>query len=361
MKGKKIIIAMLTVVMAVALSACSNSKVKGVMTGELALKEGKSTGHIYLYGEQHSVEKILEKELEEWVGYYNNEGMRDLFVELPYYTAEYLNLWMEADNDEILDQLFEDIKGTDGCSPQVKAFFKQIKEQCPKTFFHGTDVGHQWDTTGARYLNYLKENGWEDTSEYQLTVECIEQGKRFYKNHDFAYRENQMVLNFMNAFDSLENRDVMGIYGSAHTNVNQVDITGQIPCMANQLKKRYGENITSEDLTELLKITEPLRMDTITVNGKDYEAAYFGKEVLTGFKDYKSREFWRLENAYEDFKDCKKVGNVLPYSNYPMRIEEGQIFVIEYTKMDGSVNKEYHRASGEKWQNEPATVEVLVK
>ena len=250
MKGKKLIIAMLTVVMAVALSACSNSKVKGVMTGELALKEGKSTGHIYLYGEQHSVEKILEKELEEWVGYYNNEGMRDLFVELPYYTAEYLNLWMEADNDEILDQLFEDSAGTGGSTPQSKAFYKQIKEQCPKTFFHGTDVGHQWDTTGARYLAYLEENGWEDTSEYKLVVDCIEQGKHYYENQDNVYRENQMVLNFMRAFDSLEDHNVMGIYGAAHTNVNAMNYTNQVPSMANQLKKRYGENLTSEDLSD---------------------------------------------------------------------------------------------------------------
>ena len=40
-----------------------------------------------------------------WSSRYQNDGVRDLFVELPYYTAEYMNLWMKSDNDDILDLL----------------------------------------------------------------------------------------------------------------------------------------------------------------------------------------------------------------------------------------------------------------
>ena len=36
-------------------------------------------------------------ELDLWKDYYA-EGCRDLFVELPYYSAEFLNVWMKEDN-----------------------------------------------------------------------------------------------------------------------------------------------------------------------------------------------------------------------------------------------------------------------
>ena len=56
---------------------------------------------LYLYGEFHANDELLQRELALWKGYYAG-GMRDLFVELPYYTAQYLNRWMQADNDRIL-------------------------------------------------------------------------------------------------------------------------------------------------------------------------------------------------------------------------------------------------------------------
>ena len=77
-----------------------------------SIKSGQSSGEIYLYGEEHSVTAILEKEFELWSSYYQNDGMRDLFVELPYYTAAYMNLWMKSDNDDILHSLYQDWAGT---------------------------------------------------------------------------------------------------------------------------------------------------------------------------------------------------------------------------------------------------------
>ncbi|MEY8395694.1 hypothetical protein AALB64_12880 [Lachnospiraceae bacterium 45-P1] len=64
----------------------------GYLVIRFAAKSGQSSGGIFLYGEKHSVNDILEKEFELWSSYYQNEGMRNLFVELPYYTAEYMNL-----------------------------------------------------------------------------------------------------------------------------------------------------------------------------------------------------------------------------------------------------------------------------
>ena len=166
-------------------------------------------GEIYLYGEEHSKQSILDKELSIWGEYYE-KGMRDLFVEFPYTDAQFLNLWMQADDDELLDLQFKDWGGTEGGTEVMKNFLKQIKEQYPETVFHGTDVGHTWESTGPRYLAYLEANGQKDTEEYKRTQENMEQGKRYYeiKATDEAssvrYREDRMVENFRRSYQELE-------------------------------------------------------------------------------------------------------------------------------------------------------------
>ena len=125
---------------------------------------------------------MLELELQIWQDYYHNDGMRHLFIEHGYFTGAYLNLWMSAEDDSILDQLFLDWEGTQACSEASRSFLKAIKETCPETVFHGTDVGHQYWSTGARYLAYLEENQLQDSEDYQLARQAIEQGKTYYSN-----------------------------------------------------------------------------------------------------------------------------------------------------------------------------------
>lgn len=319
-----------------------------------------STGSIYLYGEKHAVKGILDKELELWGQYYTDQNLRHLFIELPYYTAEYLNLWMQAEDDTILNEVYEDWKGTLCYNPLVKTFYKSIKENYPETVFHGTDVGHQFFSTGERYLKYLEAQGLKDSEAYLKTSENIGQGTLYTSKSDNVYRENKMVENFKNAFDALDGESVMGIYGSAHTPLDLTNETLDVKVMATQLKDRYGDQITSEDLSPYALMTEAIRVDEMDINGKTYKALYFGKSDFTNFKDLASREVWQLENAYEDFKDLKKLENVLPYNNYPMFVEKNQVFVIEYTKTDGSVKREYHISDGMIWNNMESTEEVEV-
>lgn len=315
------------------------------------------SGQIFLYGETHSVESILEEEFQLWYTYYHEEGMRHLFIENSYYGAEFLNLWMRSDSDDILDQLWEDLQGTAGGAQEAKAFYQRIKEECPETIFHGTDVGHQYRTTGARYLEYLDSVGQEDSEAYALAQEAIEQGKHYYLmfkdgHQEYAYRENMMVENFIQEYDKLGGADIMGIYGWAHTHTDYPDASGTIPCMAAQLAEYYGAALHTEDLTLL---RQPIRTDTIEIGGKTYEASYFGEKDLTQYEGYQFREYWRLENAYEDFKDCPAAGYGLPYNNYPMTIETGQVFVIEETKTDGSVERYYYRSDGNTRNGLPTT------
>lgn len=87
-------------------------------------KTSEQSGQIYLYGEEHASQAILEEEFELWNTYYHDKGMRDLFVELPYYSAEFLNLWMKSSSDDILEQLYQDWDGTAMHSQVVLDFYK---------------------------------------------------------------------------------------------------------------------------------------------------------------------------------------------------------------------------------------------
>ena len=330
-RTNSVIIPLLLILAAGLFSACA-----------APLPEG--TGQIYLYGELHSTEAHCEKELELWSDYYHKNGMRHLFVEYPYYYAEYLNLWMQADDDEILDALYQDIEGTAAHCPLTLDFLRRIKQECPETVFHGTDVGHQYHTTGKRYLDYLESTGRADTEQYRLALACVEQGQYFYENGDHVYRENMMVENFIREMDGLGNADIMGIYGGGHVEAAGTDFAnGSVPCMSSQLQEKYGGDLHTQFISTGV---EPLRPDTITVKGKDYTAQYFGKSYRIEGSSYNYVEFWRLEDAWEDFQAYPST----IYSHYyyttffPMTVEQGQVFVLEYTKPDGVVIREYHRA-----------------
>jgi len=320
---------------------------------------------IYLYGEIHVVANIVNKEYELWYDYYHNQGMRHLFIELPYYTSEFLNMWMDSDNDDIFDAIYHDWAGSLAQDSVNIDFYKKIKSECPETIFHGTDVGHQNNTTGKRFLDYLENNGLENSEQYVLAIECIEQGTYYYENDDYVYRENTMAENFIREFDKLQGESIMGIYGAGHTDLEALDpLTKSVPCMANQLKERYGDALYSEDLSWLAVATEAIRTDTIIVNDKEYVASYYGKQNIIYFDSYYThREFWRLEDSFEDFKNNPKTDDVLPlpYDRYPMVVEDGQVFVIDYIKKDDPVDRRYFRSDGNEFDGRPITEEFYIE
>lgn len=353
MKRRRFISYTVVIIMILIVLACINSSRSKI--------PWQTSKKIYLYGEEHGIEKTLDKELALWYEYYHNQDMRHLFVEAPYYTAEFLNLWMKSDSNDILDEVYNDWIGAIAHTPEVKEFYEKIKSQCPETIFHGTDVGHQYLTTGERFLDYLESNDLEESEQYVLTQEAIKQGIYYYHNSDNVYRENMMAENFIREYDKLSDESIMGIYGSAHTWLEAMDYTNAIQSMAFQVKNHYGDIVCSEDLAILANDIDPYRVDTIRVDGKDYEALYLGKRDLTLFsEEYTYREFWRLENAYDDFMDRPITQDVLPYNNYPIQIDTGQIFVIDYTKTDGTVIRKYYRFDGYVWNDLPSTQEFIV-
>lgn len=105
----------------------------------------------------------------------------------------------------------------------------------------------------------------------------------------------------------------------------------------------------------------PMRKDRITVGDKEYEAAYFGEADMSQWSDtFSKREYWRLENAYGDFRDKIHANHVLPYNNYPpVDIKVGQVFAIDYhRKDDRPIERKYYIADGTVWNDLPSTVEV---
>ncbi len=213
-------------------------------------------GKAHLYGEIHNTKEILDQEFAVWKQYYEEEGMRHLFVELSYYTAQYLNLWMQQEEDDILMELYKDWAGTYTQSMDVLDFYKKIKEECPETVFHGTDVGHQYGSTGYRYLKLLREEGKKESAEYELATEAVKQGRQFYelyKKNKYEeadeYREQAMTDNFLREFEELasDGTSIMGIYGAFHTNTNPEP--GQGDTMAVRLTEVLGERIDFTDLS----------------------------------------------------------------------------------------------------------------
>jgi len=207
---------------------------------------------IYLYGELHCVEKIMAKQLELWFDHYHSQNLRHLFLEHCYCTTEFLNIWMSADSDDILEMLYEVTLAPD--FPYIKDFFRTIKRDCPETVFCG--VTPVYPPIGEKYLHYLKDNNLRCTNEYSNVQELLEKGKGLYSDYggqwSDGYREQNMVDNFIRQFEKLNGKSVMGIYGCMHIKHEPIEYFGDVPCLGYQLKVRYGDAVHFEDLSEVI-------------------------------------------------------------------------------------------------------------
>ena len=317
-------------------------------------------GNIYLYGEEHGLKIIKDKEFEIWLDYYNNLGMRHLFIETPYYTAEYLNLWMKSDNDEIMDQLVEDWYANPFDNRVRRLFFENVKIHCPETIFHGTDIGHEYSSTGERYLDYLLANNMTNTDQYRIAKENKKQGERFYKDQSTTYREKAIVENFIQAYEALDGESIMGIYGARHANLNGMTKDYSAPSMGQQLVEIYGGLIYSEDLRYITKLTSAERIDVLNIDGKDYQASYYGKEFDTNIENIEYREIWRLENNNDDFKNKLTNYNFDYTDKYPIIIYHDDVLVVDLTYNDGSVQRKYLRSDNTDNYGDPIIEEFLL-
>jgi len=321
-----------------------------------------STGIVYIYGEAHAEKEQYDFVFERWYEHYHNDEMRHYFMEAGYSTAEMLNIWMLEESDEILNQLYQAWIGTLDYNPYIRDFLKMIKSECPETIFHGTDIEHQYSSVGAEYLSYLRRNGLGDSEHATLARRANDQAVRYYQTGDDEIRENMMVENFIHAFDKLIDQDIMGVYGFNHVRLGVLGTSPglSVPNMANQLVERYGDALISVDLTYSIPNGDT-EATIITIGNREYSVSHLGDQRLYGNRNSSHREFWLIEDAYNDFLSYPTNGNVLPFDNFPVEIEVGQVFFVILHKKDGSSEKYYFRSDGLVWNGRPSTEEVIVE
>lgn len=219
---------------------------------------------IYLYGETHGIQLIMQKEIELWEDYYTNQNFRHLFMEIGYCDAQLLNLWMESGDEDFLNVISENIASTVNNGEERaklnKWFYNEIKSRCPETIFHGTDIQHQWKTA-EWYQKYLENLNQQDSQEYKMAAKSIEACEQYYYDIDKTddkFREEYMIERFKQEFDELSSlTKIMGIYGAQHTRFDGKSLNSDISNMATQLREYYynreGNIIYTEDISKLKK------------------------------------------------------------------------------------------------------------
>lgn len=112
----------------------------------------------------------------------------------------------------------------------------------------------------------------------------------------------------------------------------------------------------------LLDYLQPIRTDTITLCGTEYKASYFGEQDMSEWSDYATkREFWRLEGTNGMFENGELCNELLPYNNYPpIKIEKGQVFVIDYHTKTGEIDRKNYVADGTVWRDMPCTRQFII-
>ncbi len=301
------------------------------------------TKKAYLFGEIHGSEAVCLKEFEIWQDFYKH-GLRHLFIESSYFEAQYLNKWMESGDNTILDEIWTEEADTVGNSVFSRDFYIKIKQNCPKTVFHGTDIGHAFNSTGKKFIETLSH----DSEEYRISAENIEQGKKYYeswkKSFDGKYsdsesiREKAMADNFIREFDSVDD-DIVGIYGEAHIFSDGIENFGIEKCMCHRIEEYYSDK--ADIIPELIKnLIKPLYFADININNKIYKASCFGK-IFTPFDEScEYIEIFRINEPENDFKGFIKIDNFIPEALYPCNINNGDVFVIDSIKDKKTVTRQ---------------------
>ena len=322
-------------------------------------------GQIHLYGEHHGHEDMTNKQFELWHYYYRNHGMRHLFVEKPYFGAEFLNIWMQEDNDDILNMIYDEIEYLTGRDfTYARELYKRIKAEMPETIFHGTDIGHHYQTVGQWFLQHLRDNGLAGGEQYALAMGNIAQRVLFDEmGQNHSHRADMMVQNFVREFDSLDGESIMSLfYGASHLELGyyRSELGGGVT-MAQQLIEIYGDRVHTTDLPRLMGLVRPQSV-WVQLGQQMYGAENFGVEHIGRWNEnYISREFERILNAWDDFAAHELTGIVLPHSNFPTEIRGEDVFRVVVTTRDGEEKISHFRTEeGVTWGGAPAMVEFLI-
>ena len=271
-----------------------------------------------------------------------NRGLNDrAFIEMLYH------LYMGREADEGGMNYYLDALANGVTREQVEAGFAYSKEFNLIVEGYGF-IDEYIVLNGKKYIAVYY--GQQDISSWS---ECV--------YRDFWHLEN--------AYDDFKNARLFGDVLPANDYIMPIEI-GQVYVVDYYMKDgrafrevmRCDGNLFDGQLcTNAVAVDVSIYTETISIGGKNYTASYFGKWGSPPNSPYANRSFWRLENAYNDFKDNRYAGESLYERNYPMAIEAGQIYIIDYTLRNGGRERKIMRNDGIIQEGQQQTYAIIVE
>ena len=211
------------------------------------------------------------------------------------------------------------------------------------SYQYAADNYYRWCDSTTK-TEYMVINGKKYLAVYYGQQDISRWGECTYR--DFWRLEN--------AYDDFKNARLFGDNLPANNYVMPVEV-GQVYVIDYYQKDgrafrevmRCDGNLFDGQLsTHAVAVDAPIYTETMSIGGRKYNASYFGQWISPPFSPYVNRSFWRLENAYNDFKDNRFAGESLYERNYPMAIKAGQVYVIDYTLRSGGTDRKIMRNDG---------------
>jgi hypothetical protein len=238
--------------------------------------------------------------------YYYSLGVRDFAFESGYGSTLLLQHYIDTGNEECLEVILRNLKGSPACTQEVYNFYKELykwnSKLSQKIKLHGFDVEHQYATSGKAALfnsvlkkynriegipgittpgtpqdliNDFKNNkgryssiNAEDLKLYEKIINNIEQCINWYaRQQDDTLRENYMIGNFREILKETRGRKVFATMGANHASLNgQVDGPSINFTMASVLKNeiriasiRLGQQADPNRWQHIIRINENLK------------------------------------------------------------------------------------------------------
>lgn len=226
-------------------------------------------------GEDHSNAEsfIIELDL---MKYYYNLGIRDFAFEFGSGTVLLLQYYLETGEEECLEVVFNNLKGTAICSLEAFQFWKDIYAWNltldEKVKLYGFDVEHQymngisamWLFILRKYeridgipmitargnrsdlINDFKNNpnrysiiSDEDLILLEKLILNAEQAENYYSSSNSIHiREQYMIDNFLNIIENISGQKIFAIMGSDHSSLTGYALFPETLSMANVLKEK---------------------------------------------------------------------------------------------------------------------------
>ena len=161
--------------------------------------------------------------------------------------------------------------------------------------------------------------------------------------HDEHLSQWSMVCD---AFQKSSRYEVTG-QAVIQNGVLTVDGTGTVTSM------NFGLGRSNWTKAQLWVLSSGTGTINVTLNGKEYTAVNLGAS--------QGMQFWQVLDAYEDVKDLPKTVHSFRCANYPCSVENGEVFIIDTTLQDGTVERRYYRADDLEQARTPVTVGFTVE